>query len=305
MSDPFAHIVDELPADGPALRTQLLDQALRGYAPLRKIFVQRPNTEKSRPSILGAMVHARQERPLDALLLLHALEPVLDSPLPLGTWARMLSRGKVPCSSAAASKAFDALAKRRLITRQASGSKVIVKPLLEDGLGKAWTRPGQSRRTLGPGYFVIPYTYWTGGLVDELTLPGKTMFLIILAETSQKLSFAMAVERAQKWYGVSERTAERGYQQLRRAGILLERRQVVADPRSPTGLRAVWHRALKDPYSTSARDDLQQKTKHATRKKLGQTTAKSAKRAASPKAKKAASPKKTARKLQKAGNQVH
>lgn len=297
MSDPFAHIVDEHPSDGPALRARLLDDARRGYTPLRKIFVQRPNSEKSRPSLLGDMVRTRQERPLDALLLLHALQPVLGSPLPLSTWARMLSRGNVPCSSAAASKAFDALVNRQLVTRQPSGSKVIVEPLLEDGSGAAWTRPGQSRRTLGPGYFVIPYSYWTSGLVDELTLPSKAMFLIILAETSMKPSFTMAIERAQQWYGISERTAERGYQQLGKAGVLLQRRQVVADPRSPTGLRPVWHRALDDPYSTSARANLQRETKRATRNKLGQNTTKSAK--------KTASPKKIAKKSQTASNPTH
>jgi hypothetical protein len=39
------------------------------------------------------------------------------------------------------------------------------------------------------------------------------MLLIMLAETQAltKTAFNMPVERAQEWYGISERTAERGY----------------------------------------------------------------------------------------------
>jgi hypothetical protein len=236
--------------------------------PLRKVFVQRPNTEKKRASVLGSMVSAREERPLDALLLLHALEPVLQgSPLPLSTWAKMLSRDNTPCTSSTASRAFDRLVSRKLATKTTRGGLVVVAPKLEDGSGRAWTRPGRDAPSTGRGYFTIPYDYWTSGLVDRLTLPGKAMFLIMLAETSQKQSFAMAIERAQEWYGISERTAERGYRQLADAGVLLQRRQVVAEPRSPTGVRAVWHRALKPPYSTDARADLQRATKKAAEKR--------------------------------------
>jgi hypothetical protein len=184
----------------------------------------------------------------------------------------MLSRGRVPCTSTAASKAFDALVNLKLAERQNSGRKVILTPLLEDGSGRAWSRPGQDRTDIGPGYFTIPYDYWTSGLVDQLGLPGKAMLLIMLAETTQHRTFAMAVERAPQWYGISERTAERGYQQLNQAKVLLQRRQVVVDPRSPTGLRAVWHRALDDPYNTDARAKLQRKTRRAVRNQTHHTT---------------------------------
>jgi hypothetical protein len=88
----------------------------------------------------------------------------------------------------------------------------------------------------------------------------------------------MAVERASTWYGISERTAERGYQQLRNQEtelgqpLLLEHRQVVVDPRSPTGLRAVWHRALADPYSMRERARLQRATSKAVRQREDKAT---------------------------------
>ncbi|WP_203906798.1 hypothetical protein [Rhizocola hellebori] len=268
-TDPFAGLTDELPLDGAGVRSRLLAEALRGYAPLRKVFVQRPSGSETRASVLAAMVTARQERALDAFLLIHALMPVLsEDPLPLATWARMLNRGRTPCTLRVASAAFRQLVDYKLITREDRGRKTLVTPLLEDGSGDGWTRPGRTRHALGHGYLTIPYAYWTNGLVDRLQLAGKAMFLIMLSETSVQTTFSMAVERAPAWYGISERTAERGYKQLRDVGVLLEHRQFVNDPRSPTGFRAVWHRTLAPPFSTAARHRLQMATRAAVHRKL-------------------------------------
>jgi hypothetical protein len=106
-------------------------------------------------------------------------------------------------------------------------------------------------------------------LADRLSLPGKAMFLIMLAETTTKPTFSMAVQRAPGWYGISERTAERGYQQLRvqhmpdGAQLLREHLQLVADAHSPTGLREVWHRTLAEPFSKDARRRLQRTSARA------------------------------------------
>ncbi|GIE28971.1 hypothetical protein Ait01nite_020160 [Actinoplanes italicus] len=274
MSNPFEGIKDEDPLDGPATRTRFLDSAKRGFAPLRKIFIQQPDTEENRASVLAKMVTARQENALDALLLLHALEPVLDRdrPLPLATWARMLSSEGNRWSTQNVGRAFEALEKRNLVAREAKGRGLLVLPRLEDGSDKEWTRPGSDSTTIGKGYLTIPYTYWTSGLADRLAMPGKAMFLILLSETTQKPNFAMAVARAQSWYGISERTAERGYDELRKQKVddgmplLLEHTQWVADHRSPTGKREVRHRALSEPYSQAARAELQRATATAARR---------------------------------------
>ena len=285
MTNPFAGIEDEDPLDGLRARARLLDGAKRGYAPLRKVFVQRPADNTVRASVLAAMVTARQERALDALLLLHALEPVLDhdKPLPLAVWARMLSSTGERWSPQNVGRAFEALEKRNLVTREAKGRGILVRPKLEDGSGAAWTRPGTDGTTTGKGYLTIPHNYWTTGLVDRLSLPGKAIFLIMLSETTQNQTFSMAIERAQSWYGISERTADRGYKELRTqeaaegGPLLLEHRQLVADPRSPTGLRAVWHRALAEPYSQAARAELQRATARAARRASGRSTTSAAK----------------------------
>ncbi|MBQ1017975.1 hypothetical protein KBX71_08865 [Micromonospora sp. D93] len=271
MTDPFQGLVDDAPADGTVLRAALLRDAKRGFSKLHKIFVQRP-AGGERASMLAAMVRGRQERALDALLLLYALEPVLPgSPLPLSTWAKMLSSPRSQCSTQGASRAFDTLARHRLVVRRSLGRFVDVEPLSEDGSGEPWERPGRNLARVGKGYLTIPHDYWTTGLADRLALPGKAMFLIMLAETTQNQTFSMAVERAPQWYGISERTAERGYRELRQQRtavgepVLREHRQVVVDARSPTGLRPIWHRALSDPYSQTARARMQSRSARAVR----------------------------------------
>jgi hypothetical protein len=258
-NDPFAGIDDE-PDPGPAgTLAGLLGTALRGFVPLRKVFVQKPNTNADRASVLAALVHGRHQRPLDALLLLHALHPILSgSPLTLGTWARILST-RTRCTPAGVTKAFDTLADLRLVERVRGGSVPVILPLLEDGSGTSWTRPGLTGDA-GPGYLTLPHEYWTSGYADQLTVPGKAMLLIMLAETQdpKKTAFSMPVERAHEWYGISERTAERGYGELHKAGVLLVKKTKVADPRHPAGRRDVFWRALSSPFSTDHRTLLRQ-----------------------------------------------
>jgi hypothetical protein len=145
-----------------------------------------------------------------------ALEPILDgTPLPLRTWAKMIGSEERPCSSQSASLAFDTMVDYNLITRTNKGRTVIVAPRLQDGSGADWDNPGSNPATIGKGYLTISHAYWTTGLVDRLIFPGEALFLIMLSETTKDRSFAMAAERAPSWYGISERTAERCYKELR------------------------------------------------------------------------------------------
>jgi hypothetical protein len=273
MENPFANIQDDDPPDGLAFRQQLLADTKRGFAKVRKAFIQKADEGAGRASILSIMVKGKKERAFDALMLLLALEPVLeDTPLPLATWAKMLGSEKKPCSTQSASLAFDTLVNLKLATRHNKGRKVIVAPRLEDGSGNDWDNPGSNQATVGKGYLTIPHDYWTTGLVDRLTFPGKAMFLIMLSETTTEQSFAMAAERAPAWYGISERTAERGYKELRDNDVdqgvplLIEHHQYKRDPRSPIGYRTVVHRALTAPYSQAARAEIQLTARNAVRR---------------------------------------
>lgn len=279
--DPFVGLVDA-PALGPAdARDDLLGRALRGYVPIRKEFVQkfvRPAASVNRGSTLATLVTSRGQRALDALLLLYALQPVLPgSPLPMATWARILST-RTRCTPNGASKTFSLLEQLHLVAKTGDGRTPIIDPLREDGSDRPWTRPGLEEEE-GPGYFTLPHDYWTDGYCDKLALPGKAMLLIMLAETQDptgKLTFKMAAERAPDWYGISERTAERGYTQLSGVGLLQVRRVKVPDARHPAGRREEYHRALASPFSTSDRARLQRKAKKAVARRSGRGTTRSA-----------------------------
>jgi hypothetical protein len=274
VDNPFANIVDDAPADSMSFREQLLGDTKRGFAKVRKAFVQKADEEDGdRASVLSTLVKNKKERAFDALLLLLALQPILDgTPLPLKTWAKMLGSKDRPCTSQSASLAFDTLVGLNLITRQNDGRKVIVAPRLEDGSGAEWDNPGSNPATIGKGYLTIPHAYWTSGLVDRLAFPGKAMFLIMLSETTKEQSFDMAAERAPGWYGISERTAERGYKELREEKtddgfpLLLEHHQYKRWARSATGYRTVVHRALSAPYSQAARAEIQLTARNAVRR---------------------------------------
>ncbi|MGW5740824.1 hypothetical protein [Amycolatopsis sp. NPDC003861] len=269
--DPFEGIEDA-PEPTPAeTRTALLQQARRGYVPLRKEFVQKRRGEHDEPrgSVLGAIVHNRQQRGLDAFLLMHALYPVTrEDPLNVKTWARILSVGN-RCTPNATSKTFSVLEEMNLLAREQDGRRTLIRPLNETGDGTPWVRAGEDSEEDGPGFFVVPHEYWTSGLSEKLTLPGKAMFLVLLHDTQTPTTptFSVALERMAKWYGISERTAERGYRELDQAGVLIQRPVKVLDHRHPAGRRTVHHRALSSPFGTRDRQRLQRKTRKAVKKK--------------------------------------
>ncbi|QSE87952.1 hypothetical protein JWS13_04385 (plasmid) [Rhodococcus pseudokoreensis] len=272
-TDPFAELVDDTPLSPAEALRSLLTSVKREYCPVRNSFVQRPPGSADRSASLASFVTNRQERALDAILTAYALQPVLsdDDPLPLGAWANIFSTRK-PCGLTTVSKTFRVLEEMGLVTRRRRGHTTIITPLLEDGTGRPWSKPGlQSDESAEGGYFTIPHEYWTDGYIDRLRLPGKAMLLIMLKETQGKPPFEMAVDRAQKWYGISERTAERGYAELSAEKLLDIHIQRVASPRLPKGvLRERYHRALRDPFSTVRRRDLQlEARKQSTPRKGG------------------------------------
>lgn len=263
--NPFAGIEDE-PDPGPAgQRDALLTSARRGYAVIRKVFVQKPNTESVRASTLADLVGGRHHRPLDALMLVLALQPILPgTPLPISVWARILST-RSHCSPNAASKAFTTLADLNLVAKTENGREVVIELLLEDRSGEPWVQPGRVDEE-GPGFFTVPFAYWTQGYADRLSLPGKAMLLILLAETQDpkgRTALNLPVERAKEWYGLSERTAERGYAELRKEGLLLVHVTKVADKRHPAGRREVYWRALDRPFRSIDRARLQKAARAA------------------------------------------
>jgi DNA-binding transcriptional regulator YhcF (GntR family) len=268
---PFKGLVDDRPPTPDESRTALLRRAKRGFVPVRKEFVQKRRGAVGEPrgSMLAEFVTNKQGRALDALLLVHGLYPVTrDEPLDTRAWARVLSVG-TRCTPNAASKAFSVLEEMRLIRREVNGRQTFITPLSETGDSSEWTRAGENKDEDGPGFFTIPHTYWTAGLAEKLTMPGKAMFLVLLHDTNspKTMSFTVTLDRMSEWYGISERTAERGYKELRAAGVLVEHDHKVVDHKHPAGRRVVRHRALLPPFDTLSRMSIQGKARTAVQKK--------------------------------------
>lgn len=272
--DPFADIEDEDALDPKQARTELLDAAKRDYFPLRKEFVQRSKgvTDlRGRPvpraSKLYDLVNSRNQVALDFYLLLHALQPVLEgTPLPLATWAHIMSVKK-PVSATAVTRAVATLQKLDLVVREDDSRTPVIRLLLEDGSCEEYVKPGTTEEA-GPGYFTVPHDYWNTGLSEKLNLPGKAMLLIALAETHSpnKLAFTLAVERVPDWYGISERTAERGYRELtHEAKVMRIRIRKIADKRHPAKRREEYWRALDAPFSNASRARLQKRATDAAK----------------------------------------
>lgn len=250
-TDPFAGIQDEPPYAPLELRRELLASTRRAFAKIRKVAVQRPRGSVPRASIMADLV--RSEPALDLWMLTLALEPVLgdEDPLPLSVWAELAGRGQ-PLPESTVSRSFGMLEDLGVIQRARRGRHLVVRPLMEDGSGDLYVRPGQPGEA-GPGFFTIPHEYWNDDYVSCLKVPGKVALLIGLSETTQDPTFEVATTRAEEWYGISERTLERGYLELSQANLLLVKEQVIRAPRSTTKHTVIYHRALSGPFALDAR----------------------------------------------------
>lgn len=257
-SNPFEGLDDHQPYAPQELLAEFLGDTRRAYAKVRKVGIQRPKASLTRPSMLPELVHGGVA--LDAWLLTLALEPVLaeSDPIPLSVWAKLLE-GEHPVSEAATSRAFATLDRLDLIQRTHKGPHLVVRPLKEDGSKDEYTRPGAPGAEAGPGFFTIPHEYWLSGYAAKLKVPGKIALLIGLAETTEASSWEVPITRAQEWYGISERTLQRGYQELSREKLTLVHTQRIRAKRSATLHTTLYHRALVGPFSTEARRNVQEK----------------------------------------------
>lgn len=264
--DPFADVADDPAATGAELREAALKRAnrLNGFVPIRKTFVQKPKASAERPSVLADMVRGKKTLALRAFLLIHALEPILsDRTWTLSVWAQLIGGTKTPHSPERVSAAFKDLEGLHLITRTQTGAGVHVYPLLEDGSGEPFVRASAKGADVGPGYLTIPAAFWRSGLSDRLGMPGLAMFLVALHETTQRANYQVTHEQTPTWFGISERTAERGYGELSKEKLLLTKMSKGNDIGSTNVRVTRTHRALAAPYSQAARAKLQATAKAA------------------------------------------
>jgi hypothetical protein len=262
--DIFAPFEDEVPNTGGAARAEYL--SIRGFTPVRHVVVQHIQDAPERPSMLGKLVTARQPRALLLYLLILACEHRLshNRRLPVLTIARMLSTAKYPCTSAQARRAIQVLEAHKLVQTRWKGTSVEIVPLLENGSGEVWHQPaGDDEDPDLQRYFALPNEFFDDAVLDRLKLPGIAVLLVALKETSKESTFSISVERFADWYGISERTAERGYRELLEAGLIYAHRQLKKDSRMARGLKATYHRTLLGAFSTKARRGAQARAQAA------------------------------------------
>lgn len=246
----------------------LLERSKRPTAtvPIHRSFVQQGPQGKPKPGPLAAFVKERRERALQLFLLAHAVASGGNFSVTewSTTWARCIGLFDMTSGPTAVSRAWSWLEAHRLIRRKREGRHTKITILKEDGKGRRYTHP----HAKGEHYLQLPFAYWTGDdqLHNNLTLPGKAMLLVCLSLTSP--TFALPQARVPDWYGLSEDTATRGLNELRRFGILnVARTELRPSLQSRTGLAKTNIYELLPPFDLKSRG-----MGHASRKKKGKAS---------------------------------
>lgn len=257
-------ITVKLPPDAPSaelvvvtqesMRNTMLKRSGRGGVPIRSEFVQRssrgPDGDRSGP--LSRFVRNHDQMALDVYLLIHAVSSAApwESHYPAASWVTAVGLDRFSSRSAAItrfSRILRRLADARLLLLRELGRKPHVVLLREDGSGDAYFRPQSLSH--GP-WFSIPYTYWTFGYAELLSLPAKAMLLIAMSSPEP---FTLPLERVHDWYGISTRTAERGLKELAHAGLIRYSSTFRVEPSSPIGVTESRQYQLLGNFAMQAR----------------------------------------------------
>ncbi len=247
-----AALVDEPAATGADTRKALLDRSRWLGAPISNSFVQLPRGKATdaRPGKLAPFIKNGDKRGLLAYLFLLSINSSgassegWSTTLPLPTWARALGTDKDAGDAAvtnAVTKTFRRLEAHDLIAREvvrgpSGGRQVRVTLLSIDGSGQEYSRPRSH-------FFTLHRRFWDDDWPAQLDLPAIAMLLVLLKE---KPWVPLPAERMPQWYGWSADTAERGFRQLLRKGLVDKRLVARTAPLSPTGLTTTAHYKLTD-----------------------------------------------------------
>jgi hypothetical protein len=216
------------PVTGGQTRAKLLARARRDAVPLRKVFVQLPQTAESRPGLLSSFITAGDLRGLRAYLIIVAAssnttdEGTWTTELDSLVWARLFDAhtgAEYAAARTAAWRTLGRLKDKGLIkaTRTKGSRNIAVTLLREDGSGDDYTRPGIADKD---AYLQLPTAFWTKGYDEKVTLPGLGMLLAICNERSWA---AFPAEWMPSWYGWSADTTLRGLKNLRELKLIEQR----------------------------------------------------------------------------------
>ncbi|WP_323670760.1 hypothetical protein [Candidatus Poriferisodalis multihospitum] len=252
----------EQPATANQTIDAIVDEAGRDHAPLRKAFLQKPDSESGyRGSAMADLVRAGDSLGLRLYLtaVLKASSPPWDTALPAPVWARALGNPQPTSKGAtgAISKAWRRLEDHGLIRRSRYNRMAQITLLREDGSGQDYTHPGDKDcRTEADDYFKVPVALWRlgsggeGRWIRELSVPELAMLLV---SSSLRDEFWLPIEHAPDWYGVSADTAQRGLAGLRTRDLLDVDVRVKTAPLSPTGATTEHLYTLKAPFGLTGR----------------------------------------------------
>lgn len=264
-------------------REELLKRQARGYTQVRGVFVQRPKASpaEERASVLARFVHERKHHALVLYLLLLGAWPEIErriandyEPLEANVWVRALRSeriGALTWSPSTLSRAWGVLEEMKLVTRDRRGRRVHVTPRREDGL-EDYTRP-EGRRSLEHAYFVLPDAFWNDELFADLGLAALAMFLLIAKETNRRDEVHLTFPQFEEWYGIRQRTAQKGIKELRNENLLNVRSERVPAPLSGIGFTVAQHYSLTGEYGYQARVALRERAKSERDKRLKSTPA--------------------------------
>ncbi|MFI6525563.1 hypothetical protein [Streptomyces uncialis] len=225
----------------------LLDRSKRANrtVPIRRDFLQTGKTPNTQPGVMRSLVANKQERALDLYLVMAAVTGAGDYSATdwSSTWARTAGIFDEKSGASAVSRAWKALRELNVIsTARGAGRRTTVTKLIEDGSGRPYHPP-----VANEAYFQLPFEYWEKNLHTILSLPGKAVYLISLAQRKPK--FPLAQAKIGEWYGLAERTVANGikdlihHEVLERAGSQTYETLAVPSGRASRPLYS-----LKDPF---------------------------------------------------------
>jgi DNA-binding transcriptional ArsR family regulator len=168
----------------------------------------------------------RSNERLDLFLLIHCVTTRADWSVThrSETWGRAagISFAANGTASAAVSRHLHKLKELKLISTEPHGRMTKITKLLEDGSGDPYTLPsGDKEGSRKSTYFKVPFAYWEQHYYRKLSMPAKTMLLILMSQ--RKPSFALHKAREYAlWYGVSPSTVGRGIEELKNKRLLYE-----------------------------------------------------------------------------------
>ena len=213
---------------------------------IRQSFLQRGRGMKAGAGVLAGFIKRRDRLALNLYLVIlllgrgarfggHTVE------VQAGTWSRALGlEGK--SRNQILSRALKRLEERKLIQRTKTRKGVRVEIRKEDGSGDKYSPPSGG---VADPYFQLPLEYWLRDHYMSLETPGTAMLLIALGEREE---FELPVAKVSTYYGISAETADRGYEELVRAGLIGYDQRWLTDAMHPEGKRVVKLWQLLEPY---------------------------------------------------------